>query len=90
MRITVGQLRRLFREGMDEAKIGASSEYLKKEHIREAIQQLIARSVASGEIQDEASLNRFIEEIPQVVTLSLTALKSIPLEIWQKIASQKG
>lgn len=89
MRITVGQLRRLFQEGIDEAKIGASAEYLKKEHIREAIQELVASAVASGEIQNEESLKSFIEEIPKVVDMSLSALKLIPFEVWQKIATQK-
>lgn len=81
MRITVGQLRKLFREGMEEGKIAASVDYMKKERVREELQGIIAARVASGEIQDEEALAQFIKD----VDTSMTALKMIPFEVWKKL-----
>jgi len=85
MRITVGQLRKLFREGMDEAKITASADYMKKERVREELQNIIAARVASGEIQDQVQLEEFLK----AVTLSVTSLKMIPLDVWKKLANRE-
>jgi hypothetical protein len=83
MRITVGQLRALFREGLElEAKISASPDFLKKERVREQLQKIIAAAVASGEITDEASLQRFMNDI----NTSMIALKMIPFDVWKKLS----
>lgn len=81
MRITVGQLRKLFKEGVREGRIAASADYMKKEKVREELQGIIAARVASGEIPDEDSLQRFIQD----VDTSMTALKMIPFEVWKKL-----
>lgn len=81
MRITVGQLRALFREGIEEAKIAASPDYMKKEKVREELQDLIAARVASGEIPDQNALEQFIKDIHT----SMTALKMIPYDTWKKL-----
>ncbi len=85
MRISVGQLRKIFKEGLDEAKIAASPDYMKKEKVREELQNLIAARVAAGEIQDQAQLEQFIKD----VSVSMTSLKMIPLDVWKKLASSK-
>jgi len=85
MKITVGQLRELFKQGLSEGRIGASEDYMKKERVREELQNLVAAAVASGEITDQASLERFLTDI----NTSMTALKMIPFEVWDKLASKK-
>jgi hypothetical protein len=79
MKLTLGQLRRTIREA---GKIAASPEYMKKERVREKLQQLIADNVASGEITDQAGLEQFIKDID----ISMTALKMIPFEVWGKLS----
>ena len=86
MKITVGQLRELFRQGLaTEAKVGAHPDYMKKERVREKLQQIVAELVASGEVKDEKDL----EETFGAADMSLKALKMIPLDVWKKIAAQK-
>lgn len=79
MKITVGELRRVVQEA---GKVGASPDYMKKERVREKLQQLIADHVASGEITDQASLQQFLKD----VEISMTALKMIPFEVWGKLS----
>jgi len=79
MKITLGRVRRLIREA---GKIGASSEYMKKERVREQLQQVITDHVRSGEISDDESLKQFIKD----VDLSMTSLKMIPFEVWKKLS----
>lgn len=80
MKITVGRLRQLIREG----KISASADYMKKEKVREELQGLVAVRVASGEIADQAALEQFIKDIGA----SVTSLKMIPFDVWKKLGSQ--
>lgn len=82
MKLTLGQLRQVVREA---GKISASADYMKKERVREMLQQLIADHVASGEVKDQASLEQFIKD----VDVSMTALKMIPFEVWQKLGGAK-
>ena len=56
MRITVGRLRQLFAQGMDEAKISAHPDYLKKEKVREHLQKHVIELVKSGEIKSQEEL----------------------------------
>lgn len=81
MKLTVGQLRRTIREA---GKISASPEYMKKERVREKLQQLIADHVAAGEITDQAGLEQFIKD----VDVSMTALKMVPFDVWAKMAGK--
>ena len=83
MKMTIGQLRTLFREGLGEGRITASPDYMLKEKVREQLQDFIAAKVAGGEVQDEAQLDRLMNDM----SLSLTALKMIPLNVWKKLAS---
>ena len=82
MKLTVRQLRQTIREA---GKIAASADYMKKERVREKLQQLVADHVASGEISDQTSLEQFIKD----VDISMTALKMIPFEVWQKLGGAK-
>jgi len=84
MKIAVGRLRELFRQGMEEAKVGASAEYMKKERVREAFQQVIASMVAAGDVQDEKDL----QELFNAANLSLNALKMIPFDVWKKLPTK--
>lgn len=83
MKMSVGDLRRVVQEA---GKIGASADYMKKERVREKLQQLIADHVASGEIADQESLQQFLKD----VEVSMTALKMIPFEVWGKLAGAKA
>jgi hypothetical protein len=84
MKIAVGRLRELFRQGMEEAKVGASAEYMKKERVREAFQQVIAGMVAVGEVNDEKEL----QDLFKAASISLTALKMIPFDVWKKLPTK--
>lgn len=90
MQITVGQLRALLRQGIDEARISASPEYMKKEKVRQELQDYIAAQVAAGKISSQKQLEKFMqfvaEESPSSDhALALTALKMIPFEVWKKL-----
>jgi hypothetical protein len=87
MKMSLYELRQTIKEAV---KIGASTDYLKKEKVRARVQGLIASRVAAGHIKDQVSLNKFIERAelhgePDEL-LALTALKLIPFEVWTKIA----
>lgn len=60
---------------LDEA-IRASKEYMKKEQVRQRIQDLAASMVASGEIASEVELAEFWK----TVEMSAAALKMVPFE----------
>lgn len=81
MKLTVGQLRRTIREA---GKIAASPEYMKKERVREKLQQLIVDRVATGEIANQAELEQFIKD----VDVSMMALKMVPFDVWAKMAGK--
>ncbi len=84
MRITVGQLRRLFADAMAEAKVGASEEYMKKERVREHMQEHILDMVRSGEITDQAGVDAWCD----AADMSLKALKMVPFDVYAKMAKQ--
>ena len=77
MKITLGQLRALVKE----TKIGASDSYMKKELVRERLQQMIVDMVRSGEIADQQSLDDFIVS----VDMSAKALKMVPFDVFKKM-----
>ena len=71
------KLRSIVRDMVAEA-IGASKEYMKKEAVRQQLQDLIASKVTSGEIQDQKQL----EDWFQAASMALMALKMVPLEAY--------
>jgi len=79
MKLTIKELRKTIKEAN---KIKASAAYLKKENIREKLQQLIASSVASGEIQDQGELEQYVQDM----SMSVNTLKMIPYDVWLKIS----
>lgn len=58
--------------------ISASKEYMKKEAVRQQLQDLVASKVAAGEIQDQ----RQLEEWFQAASMALMALKMVPIEAY--------
>lgn len=81
VKISVGELKKLVAEAN---KIAPSASYMKKEALRELIQGAVISSVAAGDIKDEKDLKSFFADIDTAAT----ALKSIPLEVWSKLASR--
>lgn len=79
MKTTLGRVRRVVREA---SKISASPAYMKKERVRERLQQLIADQVAAGEITDQDTLEGVLKD----VDMAMGVLKSIPFEVWQKLS----
>ena len=80
MRLTLGRLRQLFAEAMEEAKIAAHPDYLKKEAVREREQKRIEELVKSGVIQSQEDLDTF--------WTAMTALKMVPFDVWAKMAGK--
>lgn len=63
---------------LDEA-IRASKDYMKKEQVRQRIQDLAAAMVASGEIKNDAELADFWSTIE----MSVGALKMVPYDAFK-------
>jgi hypothetical protein len=82
MKLTVGRLRQLFAEAVQEAKIGAAPAYLKKEAVREALQKIVIASVESGDTTDQKALDQFFADID----MSTKALKMVPFDVWKKMS----
>lgn len=83
MRIRLGQLRKLINEA--GKRIGASAAYLKKEKVREEMQRFIISQISAGNVSDQASLDALVKDIE----LSMTALRSVPFDVWKKLAGNK-
>jgi hypothetical protein len=84
MKVTVGQLRELFRQGIEEAgRVSAHPEYMKKERVRERLQSMIVDAIAAGDITDQASLDGFISALD----MSVKALKMVPFDVYSKMLS---
>lgn len=81
VKISVGELKSLIAEAN---KIAPSASYMKKEALRKLIQDAVTSSVATGDIKDEDGLKSFFAD----VDTAATALKSIPFEVWSKLASR--
>jgi len=84
MRITVGRLRELFAQGMDEAKISAHPDYLKKERVREHLQKHVVELVKSGEIKSQEDLEAFWG----TADMAMKALKVVPYDVWTKMSGK--
>ncbi len=85
MKISVGQLRELFRQGLEEGKVGIHPDYQRKEHIREQLQKMITDGIAAGNIKDQQGVDDFIA----TVGMAMEALKMVPFEVYSKIAASK-
>jgi len=81
MKITVGR----FRSILHEAMIAAHPDYIKKERVREALQGLVIRLIASQGIVDQAGIDSFFADLD----MSLKALKMIPYDVWVKMSAKK-
>lgn len=68
-----------------EELVQASPAYMKKERVRESIQNVIIDLVGSGEIQSAADLENFFSS----ATMSMSALKMVPFEAYAKLAGKK-
>lgn len=64
--------------------VQASPEYMKKERVREAIQQVIVGLVSSGDIKSNEELQNFFSS----ADMSLKALKMIPFSTYATIAGK--
>jgi hypothetical protein len=84
MKLTVARLRELFSEAIEEAKIGASPDYMRKEAVREHMQQHIISMVKSGEITDQAGVDAWCS----AADMSLKALSMVPFDVWSKMSGR--
>lgn len=72
----------LLKRYITEAMHGAGKDYLRKEAIKDVIQDALAERVASGEISDQAALDEFFA----TVDMAVRALRVIPLDVWRMTA----
>ena len=75
-------MRTLLRRYIAEALHGAGKDYLRKEAVKDVIQDALAERVASGEISDQAGLDGFFA----TVDMAVRALRAIPLDVWRMAA----
>lgn len=73
----------LLRELINEI-VNISPEYMKKERVREAIQNVITGMVNAGEISNRQELENFFSS----ADMSLRALKMVPFETYAKISKK--
>jgi hypothetical protein len=85
MQITVGKLKKLFAEAMAEAKVGASDAYMKKERVREHLQQHLIELVKAGDISGPDDLEAFWV----TVDAATKALQAVPFEVWTKMTGSR-
>lgn len=76
----MGKLRTIIRSLVSEA-VAASKEYMKKEAVRQQLQDIITAKVASGEISDQTQLDEWF----QAASMSLNALKMVPIEAYMSM-----
>lgn len=79
--MTKSKLKRLIFDFIMESKVAASASYMKKEEVRQSLQNLVAQKVVTGEISDQASLDEWFA----TAEMSLKALKMIPLTAYQMV-----
>jgi len=73
-------LKKFIETTLQEVKIGPSKNYLKKELVRQKLQDLIISEVQNGSIKTQEDL----EEWWDTADMSLKALKMIPIQVWKK------
>ncbi len=76
MKLTVSHLRTLVRE----AKVSASASYMRKERVREALQDIISMMVG-----DTVKTDKDLVEAFKDVEMAVNSLKMIPLDVWMKL-----
>jgi len=64
--------------------ISASKSYMKKEAVRQAVQDLVASKVASKEIKNQEQLDEWFV----ATTLAITSLKMVPFEVYKKLVTK--
>jgi hypothetical protein len=64
-----------------EEMVRASPDYMRKENVREQIQNVIVSLVNSGEIKSAVDLQNFFSS----ADMSLKALKMVPFEVYTKM-----
>lgn len=67
-----------------EEVVRASPEYMKKENVRQAIQDVLMSLVAKGEIASPADLESFFSS----ATMSLRALQAVPFKVYQQLGKR--
>jgi hypothetical protein len=83
--MTKSKLKRLIFDFIVESKVAASASYMKKEEVRQSLQNFIAQKIASGEISDQESLDEWFA----TAEMSLKALKMVPLAAYQLPPAKK-
>lgn len=79
MKTSMRELRKM----VAEAKVGASPGYMKKEALRQALQDIVSDSVGSGQASDEEALQQVFRDMDT----ALKALKMIPFDVWKKLSA---
>lgn len=76
----------ILKEYIREA-ITASDEYMKKEKVRQDLQDEILYQIKRGEIRDEEELKCFFDDMKSDMTdLAIKSLEMIPFNMWQKLS----
>jgi hypothetical protein len=78
MRLTIKRLRNVVSEA-----ITASTAYLKREQVREQLQEIIIEQVKSGAISSDEDLSDFFKS----VDMSVGALKMVPFQVYSSMAN---
>jgi hypothetical protein len=72
----------LLRCFISEALNAASPEYLRKEAIKDTIQNVLVQRVSSGEISSQEGVDDFFK----TVDMAARTLRAIPFEVWSTVA----
>lgn len=89
----MNELRSIIRDILEEAgpkpaskaKISASSEYMKKEAVKQQLQDLITAKIAAGEIQTQMQLEEWFSS----ASMALMTLKMIPIEAYSLLSKKR-
>ncbi len=65
--------------------IAASESYMRKEHVRETLQELITSAITEGTVVDQKTLGELIASID----MAAKTLRIIPFEVYAKLAKGK-
>jgi hypothetical protein len=66
-------------------KVSISQDYMKKEAVRQQLQELIKAKIAEGEIADQAQFEDWIA----TAKMALDALKMVPIEAYKVTKKKK-
>jgi hypothetical protein len=80
----------LLKEFVIEA-VSASPEYLAKERRRQKIQDSIVKLFKTKKISSQSELDEYLASLAsdKKNELALTALRSVPFQVWQALAAKK-